>query len=348
MAKLRWPILLFFVAILASASSTAAVILQYHHVSKETPPSTSISPELFRQHLDYLSEEGYQVWSLDKLVTAMRSKQEINDKVVVITFDDAFQSIYETAFPLLRARKWPFTVFVSSQPVDAKISPYMSWQQLRELKAGGATIANHGHGHIHFVRRLGNETKAQWLSRVKEDIKLAEQRLSAELGGAPKLLAYPYGEFTEDLMTMIASMGYVAFGQQSGAVGNDMALSALPRFPMTDRFGEMSQFKTKVSSLPLVIESIDPAERIIEDGQFEQGLRIRFKDLEGLISCYLSGFGKVSLQQKGNEIFISKLSELPVGRSRLNCTAPSSLPGRFHWSSYYWMKPLPNGEWYQE
>ena len=35
-----------------------AVVLIYHHVDTGTPASTSVTPELFGQHLDYLAVEG--------------------------------------------------------------------------------------------------------------------------------------------------------------------------------------------------------------------------------------------------------------------------------------------------
>ena len=48
---------MFFVNISYAASNidSHGVILVYHHVSASTPPSTSISPEDFERHLEYLA-----------------------------------------------------------------------------------------------------------------------------------------------------------------------------------------------------------------------------------------------------------------------------------------------------
>lgn len=333
------------------ASSHAAVILQYHHVSDATPASTSIAPQLFEQHLRYLTDKGFQVWPLGKITDALVSARPLPDKVVAITFDDAYDSIFETAFPLLKRYQFPFTVFVSTQPIDQNVPAFMSWSQLRQLNDAGVTVANHGHTHMHFVRRQKEESEAIWLERITDDILTAERRLQQELGIGHKLLAYPYGEYTSEIEARVASLGYSAFGQQSGAVSAEMAATALPRFPMTNAFGELSQFKTKVESLPLAIQSIEPSTRIVWPNQMSEGLRITFTQSLSTVACYLSGYGRIAIEHQGADVMIPSMPVLPVGRSRLNCTAPASdasKAGRYHWSSYFWMTPRPDGTWYAE
>ena len=53
---------------------------------------------------------------LQELVDALRAGQPLPDRTAAITFDDGYISIYDTAWPLLRARGWPFTVFVNTEP----------------------------------------------------------------------------------------------------------------------------------------------------------------------------------------------------------------------------------------
>jgi hypothetical protein len=52
---------------------TTVAILVYHHVATGTPPSTSVTPATFRRHLDYLSEQGFEVLPLEALVQAIRT-----------------------------------------------------------------------------------------------------------------------------------------------------------------------------------------------------------------------------------------------------------------------------------
>ena len=340
-----------------TATTHAAVILQYHHVSNNTPKITSISPSLFVAHLDYLEDNEFTVWPLPRLVEHLKSGKPIPDKVISITFDDAYDSIYKEAFPRLKKRGWPFTVFVSTQPVESKSQGFMTWQQLRDMTDQGATIANHTHTHAHLVRKLPEESGKAWLARIESEISKAQTLIEKNTGQKHRLLAYPYGEYTAEISKLVEDMGFTAFGQQSGAAGSDFDMTGLPRFPMNNHFGSMDQFKNKVGSLPLNLKGITPDQRIItETTGFPKGLTLTFQAEEGNIeqlNCYLSFQGKAELRTKKSAdtiiVSIANASPPPVGRSRINCTMPSrAFPGRFRWASYFWMRKNPDGSWYPE
>jgi hypothetical protein len=53
-----------------------AVILLYHHVSTQTPTVTSVTPEVFRQHLAYLNKH-HTVLPLTKVIEALKQKQAL-------------------------------------------------------------------------------------------------------------------------------------------------------------------------------------------------------------------------------------------------------------------------------
>lgn len=44
-----------------AGSADSVVVLQYHHVSDSTPAVTSIDPETFREHLQYLQDNNFNV-----------------------------------------------------------------------------------------------------------------------------------------------------------------------------------------------------------------------------------------------------------------------------------------------
>jgi len=90
-----------------SSNVNATVVLQYHHIDENTPKSTSLSPKLFEQHLDYLQDNDYRVLSMSEFISSLAEPEESRAKSVVITFDDGYQSIYKNAFPLLKERKLP-------------------------------------------------------------------------------------------------------------------------------------------------------------------------------------------------------------------------------------------------
>ena len=102
-----WISILFAMVIIAPASSRAeipnhAVVLIYHHVDERTPASTSLSPALFGEHLDYLAANGYRALPLNALVDSLRVGGTIPDRTVALTFDDGYRSVYSEPLPRLR------------------------------------------------------------------------------------------------------------------------------------------------------------------------------------------------------------------------------------------------------
>ncbi len=360
---------------LAAAVARAAVVLQYHHIATDTPAATSSTPAQFRQHLAYLAEQGFRVVPLPELVEALRRGQSLADKTVAISFDDGYQSVYTEAFPLLRQRNWPFTVFVSSEAIDKRTGPVMSWAQLREMAAAGATIANHGLVHRHLQRRLligaVGESESVWRRRTKAEILAAEARINVEIGSAPRLLAYPYGEFDRPLMALLAQLGFAGLGQHSGPLSATDSLQALPRFPLGGDYGGLADFADKVNSLPLTVVSVELldeqggplADGLLSPGSRRPQLRLRLPAVQADLAwrCFASGQGQADVQQleeegqgtigrkmKLVELRVQASKPLAPGRSRYNCTASSAEAGRFYWWSQPWILPRADGSWQPE
>lgn len=324
-----------------------AVGLIYHHVDENTPRSTSVTPELFTQHLDHFAAGGYTVMGLEEVLEALRTGSSLPDKAVVLTFDDGYISVYETAFPLLQARGWPFTVFVCPEGIDQRRGSLVTWDQLREMAAAGATIASHGLKHDHLHRRVDGESDADWRVRVKGDLEASAVRLTEEMGRAPEMIAYPYGEYDAALQGLVAELGWAGFGQQSGAMGRYSDLTALPRFPMSGGDAGMENFPVKVSCLPLPVLSAESAGHQLPLGigvvRPRPALRLTLADGDyriGQLAAYASGQGRAELTWVDRDAGICEvraMEALPAGRSRYNVTAPAKDGRRYYWYSHTWI-----------
>lgn len=338
---------------LTALAAQHCVVLQYHHVAEDTPGITSVTPAQFAAHLDYLQEKQYQVLALREVVDAIVARKPLPEGCVAITFDDAYRSIHDTAWPMLRARGMPFTVFVSSANVDRGHKAFMSWDQMRAMAADGVTFENHSHTHAHLLRRHEGERVDDWEQRVASDILTAQNRISRELGQVPTLFAYPYGEYNTALADMIRSMQLVGFGQQSGPVWPGADLATLPRFPMNITYANMRTFPTKVSSLPLPILSAEPAEPVVPVEQWSPTLTLTFSR-QALhperLTCYVNGSPAVTYRWENTEpktVHVTPKGRLTVGRNRYNCTLPAG-NGRYHWYSHLWIRRRADGSWYTE
>jgi len=324
-----------------------AVVLIYHHISDRTPAATSLGPALFTEHLEYLAAKGHHVASLPAIVDSLRRGRPLPDLTVSLSFDDGYVSVYDEAFPQLKARGWPFTVFVCPEDIDHHRGPVLTWDQLREMAAAGATIANHGLRHDHLQRRRDSESDAAWTERIRSELTTAQARIAAEIGTAPPLLAYPYGEYDPLLQSLVAELGWAAFGQQSGALGELSDWTLLPRFPMAGLYAAMAGFRDKVRCVPLPVASSVPVSPLItwpsEDQSTRPVLRITLVPDEGKswqLQAFATGQGSALLNwvDEAAGIFEVQAREpLQPGRSRYNITAPFGADGRYHWFSQTWL-----------
>jgi poly-beta-1,6-N-acetyl-D-glucosamine N-deacetylase len=347
MIKYLTKISLIFYLFLVALSSNASVVLIYHHVSNTTPKSTSISPEDFAAHLNYLEANQFNVVPLTDLVELIRQNKPLPDKTVAITFDDSYRDVYESAYPILKKRNWPFTFFVNTDSVG-KGKIFVTWDQLREMSKNGVTIANHSTSHNHMVRQTAGESLADWTLRVEKEITFAQ-----EIGSAPKIFAYPYGEYNTDLKKILQKLGYVSFTQQAGALSLVTDKQLLPRFPFGGSYTKLDDFKLKVNSFSLPVVSVkffSENKESLKTNKVKAGEKPYFEiqladtTLIKKVNCFLNG-EPMAIDTENSIIKIAFKNPLQRGRTKVTCTAPSGEKGRFYWFTQLWLVTDKKGEW---
>ncbi|MCZ2722142.1 polysaccharide deacetylase family protein [Marinomonas sp. 15G1-11] len=316
-------------------------ILQYHHVGEETPFSTSVTPAQFREHLEFLENDGYQVIDLSSGIKKLRNGEGLPDKAVAITFDDAYKNIYEKGFPILKEKSFPFTVFINTDPVLHKNRNFLTWDEMREMQQYGAVMANHTMSHPYMMRHNEEESFSAWFARIKQEVLEVESLLVETLGSSPKMLAYPYGESNELIRSFLEELDIVGFGQQSGVVSSDSDFSNLPRFPASGAYAKLSTLKTKLSSVPMPLTKVDTGgdfageEPVSMTLSFKEG-QYRTKEF----TCYVSGQGKADINWLTEQkVSITAKKAFSYGRGRINCTMPVKKSTNYHWFSNVWVKP---------
>ena len=252
------------------------VVLLYHHIDDSTPPETSTEPHQFRAHLDYLDDEGFTVLRLSAMLGALARGEPVPDNAVAITFDDAYPSVYATATPELVARGMPFTVFIATDDIDRGNATYMTWAQLRSLDRTFADFGAHSLSHGHLLERRGGESEAQWRERAGEEIRASASRIETALDTEVASFAYPYGEYDEALVELVAAAGLYGLAQQSGAFGAGVSPQQVPRFPMGGGYDGLTRLVTAVRSRPLpVTVAASPGRRRARRGTDNAGNRNR-------------------------------------------------------------------------
>jgi peptidoglycan/xylan/chitin deacetylase (PgdA/CDA1 family) len=257
------------------------------------------------------------------------------------------------AAPELARRGWPFTIFVSTDFIDQQHALYLSWDELRALGAEGATIANHAMGHEHMVRRSPDESERDWTDRLAAEVTGAQTRLEAELQDPLRLFAYPFGEFTAEVAHLMRSLGFIAFGQQSGPVGATSNEHAIPRFPLARGFDSTDSLaeKLRTEHLPL-LDPETPATLLTADAGapvLELSIDGKAGIRPGTLTCFVAGQPQTEVTWgEAGTVAVQAEKSLPPGRSKYTCTAPHpTIKRAYYWHTHLFIKPRADGSWYE-
>ncbi|HJN94726.1 MAG TPA: polysaccharide deacetylase family protein [Gammaproteobacteria bacterium] len=324
-----------------SMAAEHGVILLYHHVATDTPPSTSISPTDFRAQLEYLRDNDFSVIGLDTLIEALRNGKPVPDRAVAITFDDGYASIYSEAFPMLQSFGYPFTLFLSTDPINRSQANYMTWAQVRELSDAGVVIANHLIEHPYMLTRQEGETDQQWLQRQRVEILTAEETIANQTGQSHRYLAYPYGEFDPAIKSLLGELNFVGLAQNSGAVGYNSDFLALPRYPLASIYADLDSARTKLDTKAFNVSLLSPVSPVTTVRNPPVTLQFDPGDYKlDQIGCFANSepIPMTWLDKENGLVELRPDQEYPGRRWRYICTAPDPQSRRYYWYSVQWIK----------
>ena len=227
------------------------LVLCYHAVSERWPSDLAVSPRQLEEQLAWLVASGYRGTTFRDAVDAPPA-----GKTLVVTFDDAFRSVYEGAAPVLARFGLPGTVFVPVDHVGGDPMEWpgieqwlggeyerellgMTWPELEELSDRGWEIGSHTCTHP-YLTRLDDAALHEELQRSREH---CEERL----GRACVTLAYPYGDTDERVEHAAAEAGYRAAAALSLRLDATPRPFAWPRVGIYPGDGRLA-FRAKVSA----------------------------------------------------------------------------------------------------
>jgi len=154
----------------------------YHRFEENKYPSTNIKIEDFKKHLEIIKKEKIQFINPKNFEEELISNKK--QRKILLTIDDGFLSFYQNAWPILKEKKIPFILFVSTREVGA--FNYMTWAQINELhNSEFVEIGNHSHSHEYLVEEKTSEIKA--------DIIKSQKIFKHKLGKNSNFFSYPFG-----------------------------------------------------------------------------------------------------------------------------------------------------------
>jgi peptidoglycan/xylan/chitin deacetylase (PgdA/CDA1 family) len=166
-----------------------SVILLYHSVGGNS--RVAIRTDRFAAHMEML-RDSCTVVDLPELV---RRTAQGETGLVAVTFDDGYRDNYDNAFPILVRLGFPFTIFVTTGLVlngrcdwsaEYAALPALTWEQLQEMNAYGATIGCHTHTHRQWSSLSSHE--------IRRELDISKGLLEEKLACDISCFAYPFGQ----------------------------------------------------------------------------------------------------------------------------------------------------------
>ena len=210
------------------SQAIALPIVMYHHILKEQARlnAFTISPDEFRQDLQYLKDNGYQSILIQDLIDYVNGETALPEKPVMITFDDGYESFYEYAFPILKEMGFKAVFSVVGTYVDQYSCmddhhicySHCTWNELALLqKSGIVEVQNHSYN-LHLLQNGRRGAKKTW----GESESAYRQVLISDIGKMqdecrknldrwlPTAFAYPYGQISDEALPVLKEMGFKA------------------------------------------------------------------------------------------------------------------------------------------
>src|SRR5690606_23809120 len=226
----------------------------------------------------------------------------------------------------------------------------MSRDMIVDMHRRGHLVLNHSHSHPHMVRRQPDESQEQWLSRIRGEIEQAATLLQQWTGEEPMpVLAWPYGEQVAPLRQLARDMGLTAFGQHSGALDAAGDWQNLPRVAVNRHYADWRSLREKLLALPLPVRATLPADGETREARPELTLVLNRDWRQRGVQCYVGSRvirPTVRFSDGVSELRVRADADIPLGRSRYNCTAAAG-GGRWYWLSWVWMR-RDDDDWYPE
>ena len=293
----------FFLALLVSTLYSDAHIFVYHRFGDNKHASTNVALPELRKQFDYFKKHNYEVISQNRLTQALKNKETISDKWVILNIDDSYKSFYQNGLALFKEYSYPFTLYVYIQATNAHYGDFMTWDMIKDASKYGE-IALHSNGHHHMVSLSSND--------VYKDTKKAYDSFVKNMGYPPKSYAYPYGEYDLSVRAEIEKFNFdLIMNQNAGAVNKNSDPHDLDRTALTGAPNLKVKLRTRVLETKWIEPIIYPQNGVLKNIHATIPTSIQ------KVEYYVSGSKWRVAKVKDGEVNISNEIKLTKTRTRI-------------------------------
>ena len=197
----------FFLLSLSSLNPKKAVPILLYHSIDNSGREDSVSPETFSMQMEYLYKNKYRVISLDEAADYInKSDKKGLHRILAITFDDGYKSIYKSAMPVLKKYGFTASVFIPTKYIGKTSEwinpsfPLLTWSEILTMEKNGISFGSHGHSH----QDLTGMPQAQARQELEVSKKILEEKLQKPVTS----ISYPYSKSNEYIENITLECGY--------------------------------------------------------------------------------------------------------------------------------------------
>lgn len=204
-------------------------IFYFHRVAADGLEG-AVRPEAFADLLGNLRALDRRSVTLGQVARAMIGGEPLPSRPFVLSFDDAYADIADSALPLMAEHGFRCTIFAVAGMLGRRGAwsksrlPLMSAAGLRAALAAGHEVASHGLTH----RRLTGLADKE----LERELLLSRLLLEDMMGAPVRSMAYPYGDCDLRVRRAARRSGYAA--ARSLLRGNLLHSGRLWSLPVVD------------------------------------------------------------------------------------------------------------------
>lgn len=226
---------IFLVSMFSKNEATAIVsikkdlrlpIVMYHQISsnKNNLGKYVLSVEQFENDLKYIKEKGYTCITVEELIDYVEGKTTLGEKVIMLTFDDGYESAYTKVYPLLKKYNMKAVISVVGYLADLYTEindhndyySYLNWEEIEFLsETPEIEIQNHSYD-MHYCEKgkrkgmgkLKGESYEAYSAALNEDVGKMQMLIMKKGGCIATAMAYPFGEYNKDTLEICKKLGF--------------------------------------------------------------------------------------------------------------------------------------------
>jgi len=193
--------------LLSTAVLADTPVLMYHDINNDQDDRYSVTALEFTEQMQWLADNGYREIPIQMLHSA-------KPKDIVITFDDGYYSYLEHAYPVLQKHGFASTVnlvgaWVGTVIPDIKDRRALSWDDIKELRKSSLIEFGSHTNKLHHYKARGVKNAKR--DRVFRDLLNFQRAMIKNTGRTTNIIAWPFGEYTEDAVAAGVGGGFEDF-----------------------------------------------------------------------------------------------------------------------------------------